>query len=948
MREITIEELRVLITGETTSLRRELRILRRQLNDTERDVRNSTAAIAGAFRKLAGVIAAIGLGAAFVSATKDAMSFEAALQQVNRIMGAYANEFRRWSNESAIAFGVSRSEAIRYGAVFGNLISTFTAGSQDIMRYTRDLIKASAVISAATGRTMEDVMFRIRSGLLGNTEAIEDLGVNVNVAMLESTEAFRRFANGKSWAQLSFQTQQQIRLFGVMEQTAKKYGTEVAKNTASDLGTLIAYLKNVKLSLGQAFLPIINVILPTLTWLAAALSQVMAVVAQFSAALFGYAPNLKATVNQTAAVTNLGNAYDKTGKKAKAAQRGVAGFDEINQLADPAAGGGDAEAPAAATPAIPEILVPQVDLDTIPKEIQEMAEKVKRILEKIFEPFRKSWDKYGPGVTSEFNKAVDGTKRVLESLGSIFSGVWDNGGAKFLENITSLGLEISRLALRIYNEFILPVVGWYVDYLNPQTNSVTKAMLDGINWLLEKMIEFVSYLAGDGFGAAQIAIGGLAGALIGLSVYKTITGVIDFVHGLSKSMGAFLKVLVANPILLVVVAIGALIGALVTAYMTNEDFRNTVDGLFKKLKDFLIPVFEGVKKIALDVWNNVLVPFGGFLEKVFVASWEAIVKVAKFLWKEILVPLGEDLKWLWQKVIEPLAGILVDSLSIAFKTVADVAKIFWNDVLVPLGDFFVTIFYKAIEGLIEILSHWWNKIFQPFGNFLKGIFQPIIEGLVKVFQFLWKEVFSPIANYLSSVFVKVFESMGSSIKTIIGGLKSIFSGLIDFITGVFTGNWSKAWDGVKQIFKGVFDSLWGIVKFPLNLIIDGINTVISGLNRISFNMPDVLGGAHIGIEIPHIPKLARGGIVDSPTLAMVGEAGKEAVVPLENTSFVDKLAGALGSAVLAAMQVGGSNRSNQNMGDVVLQVDGTTIARVLRPYMQQEDQRIGNTIIQTY
>ena len=68
------------------------------------------------------------------------------------------------------------------------------------------LLKASSVIASATGRTMEDVMDRIRSGLLGNTEAIEDLGVNVNVALLESTDAFKKFAGDKSWNQLDFQT----------------------------------------------------------------------------------------------------------------------------------------------------------------------------------------------------------------------------------------------------------------------------------------------------------------------------------------------------------------------------------------------------------------------------------------------------------------------------------------------------------------------------------------------------------------------------------------------------------------------------------------------------------------------------------------------------------------------------------------------------------------------
>jgi len=135
------------------------------------------------------------------------------------------------------------------------------------------------------------------------------------------------------------------------------------------------------------------------------------------------------------------------------------------------------------------------------------------------------------------------------------------------------------------------------------------------------------------------------------------------------------------------------------------------------------------------------------------------------------------------------------------------------------------------------------------------------------------------------------------------------------------------------------------VKFPLNLIIDGINAVIRALNSISIDIPDwvpIFGGKTFGINIPLIPKLARGAIVTSPTLAMIGERGPEAVVPLENTGFVDAIATAVGNAVLAAMQF--STRTSDN-GDIVIQIDGTTLARIMNPYHTKESNRIGGTMI---
>ena len=86
-------------------------------------------------------------------------------------------------------------------------------------------------------------------------KAIEDLGVNVNVALLETTDAFKQIAGDKSWEQLTFQEQQQIRLLGILEQTSKKYGDEVQKNTASSIQKLTARTKNLTSSLGKKLLP---------------------------------------------------------------------------------------------------------------------------------------------------------------------------------------------------------------------------------------------------------------------------------------------------------------------------------------------------------------------------------------------------------------------------------------------------------------------------------------------------------------------------------------------------------------------------------------------------------------------------------------------------------------------------------------------------------------------
>lgn len=193
-----------------------------------------------------------------VVGVQSAAQQEAAMQQVELIYGDAADAIKNFAENTAISYNMSTSDAYKYSQIYGNLIQSITDDEEENALYTQQLLKASSVIASATGRTMEDVMDRIRSGLLGNTEAIEDLGVNVNVSLLESTEAFKKFAGDKSWLQLDFQTQQQIRLFGILEQTTKKYGKEVNKNTASDIQKLTARFKNLTSNLSKKLLPIAN------------------------------------------------------------------------------------------------------------------------------------------------------------------------------------------------------------------------------------------------------------------------------------------------------------------------------------------------------------------------------------------------------------------------------------------------------------------------------------------------------------------------------------------------------------------------------------------------------------------------------------------------------------------------------------------------------------------
>ena len=178
----------------------------------------------------------------------------------------------------------------------------------------------------------------------------------------------------------------------------------------------------------------------------------------------------------------------------------------------------------------------------------------------------------------------------------------------------------------------------------------------------------------------------------------------------------------------------------------------------------------------------------------------------------------------------------------------------------------------------------------PIGMAITAIATLVLAGIYLYKN--WDEVKAKLVE-LWTAFEEKFPGLAatmkniyeSSIKPTIDGIKTTFQGLISFISGVFSGDWTKAWEGAKTSFSGCFQALPEFAKGPLNLVISLANKAIAGLNSLgSFTVPDWVpgvGGKSMGINIPQIPMLASGGIATGPSLAMVGEGREpEAILPL--------------------------------------------------------------------
>lgn len=216
----------------------------------------------------------------------------------------------------------------------------------------------------------------------------------------------------------------------------------------------------------------------------------------------------------------------------------------------------------------------------------------------------------------------------------------------------------------------------------------------------------------------------------------------------------------------------------------------------------------------------------------------------------------------------------------------------------------------AIAAAIALLYKNWDTVKAWLVNFGNTVNQ------------IWTNFSNMVGNAIAAIGQK-FPLLGAylqgwweSIQAAVDNVKAIFQNIIDFISNVFSGNWSAAWQNIVNIFGNLFGMIVNLAKAPINGVISAINWVLSKINSISVTIPDWVpgvGGKTLGFNIPTIPQLAEGGVATSPTLAEIGEGGEpEAVMPLS------KLAALLDEYTKKPKPTGGAGRQEDGGGETIV------------------------------
>lgn len=624
--------------------------------------------------------------------------------------------------------------------------------------------------------------------------------------------------------------------------SAVKEGMQNLAQYSGEINTHLSTLKSsvtqLKNSLATAFAPILTVIEHMLTRFINLLSQAATYVGMFFAALTGKNSFVKAVAVQENYAASLGETADN----AKEAKKYLSSLDEIQTYTsdqDSSSGGAEGVSPA--------------DMfETVPMEekFKDFADKVKDVLSGIWDVFKKAWENKGQEVIDSAKTSFLALKEAALAVGKTWYEVWTNvTGLSYVESL--LNLLIAAL------DVVTSITEAFTEAWNSGTGF---EMITAIYEALTKVHNLITSIA-DSF--SRVFSNG-TGVEIWKNILGIVTGVWNIIGNLAESLqkawetsgvGDSIWQGILNIVNNILEHIHSIVDA-TAEWAGNLDFSSILESL-SGLLDVLNPLVDIILDGLAWAWENVLLPFGKWtLEEaapavidLFAAAIGALTEVL-----ETLKPLGE---WLWENFLQPIAEwagdafisgleIITDILNKVSDGIAEFRESGGMDNIIAsldaakewLVDIFTRIhdgYEKYMKPVLEKLGKRFKEVMEgPLGETIEKI-RKLIGKLSEAFQLLWENVLDPmfkwIADNIMPILAPIVKTIGEILMNVIsiiieaiGNIADVLGGLIDFIVGVFTGDWDRAWNGIKEIFSGI----WNLIKGIVTGVWDAIQGVVSG------------------------------------------------------------------------------------------------------------------------
>lgn len=362
---------------------------------------------------------------------------------------------------------------------------------------------------------------------------------------------------------------------------------------------------------------------------------------------------------------------------------------------------------------------------------------------------------------------------------------------------------------------------------------------------------------------------------------------------------------------------------------------------FETLKKSITDTFLTISQTITTIWGDMWVIISGNFK-----TWTEENKLTLETFFTNVIQNFTDASTLISDVVGDLFEDIGAWWENSGKTVYDgiVKAIF--DIETWILEIYNTVIAPVIDKIIEKGRELWEGTFRPLWQNFLGL----LSDWEEAFLAFWNNILKPVVDWIiknlgppiRDVIKNVVDRFSSAFKTIGEGLNGIITfmrGVLKFITGVFSGDWKKAWEGIKTAFSGIWETMKASIALPLNFmlskiesfinaIIKGLNYLVRSINKISFEVPDWvpgIGGNTMGFnlkEIPNatLPRLATGGYVEanSPQLAIIGDNKREGEIVAPES----KIAEAVAAGVAAAMRqfVALTNSRSEQRTPVVIKI----------------------------
>lgn len=581
----------------------------------------------------------------------------------------------------------------------------------------------------------------------------------------------------------------------------------------------------------------------------------------------------------------------------------------------------------------------------------------------VFESIERSVNKFGDGLSRVYDEhvapAINSIANAFNGLIDIIQILWENSWQPFAEFLSGVfGVSIEGIS-DLLGGGLLATLGLLADAIKLVADGFT-VFSDWCKENKEPILALITAWQTINFLSWAEQAGGLAGAfsLLGSKVSLIVGGI--------KNLGLAIKALTFDKL----VSFGETIylntlyakDFVVNSGKTIAQLGKTALELGKSAlawtahtakmglataAKFAHSVATGVATAATWAFNAALAVLTSPITWIIAAiaaliaigvllyqNWDTVVEFAKTAWQGlcdfisgICRAIGEFFSGLWtklQEIFEPIGQWFGEKFQQAWDAIVNI--------FTPIGSWFGQRWADVTSALANI-GAWFTDMFQKAWTGLTNIF----SKLGSWFGERWADVTSVLAN-VSSWFGNMFTSAYNAVKNAFSSIGGFFSGVWSTVQSIFVNAGQKVGSAVGGAFRSAVNGVLGTIENVVNGFIGMINGVIGMINKI----PGVSLG---GIGYVSLPRLARGGIVDSPTIAMIGEAGKEAVVPLENTGFIQTLGRVVSSAVVNAMAGVSPQGGFSGDGDIVIQIAGHEFGRVAIQEINKEHERAGQTLL---